>query len=67
MKGSKLQRQNKHQRRLATKIKRWNAKEKDTSGLEKDLGYSSGKLDRPAFRTGRDVDPRLKKWKDISE
>ena len=62
MKGSKLQRQNQHRRRLISKIKRWKAKGKDTVGLEKDLGHSSGKLDRPTFRSGRDCDPRLKKW-----
>lgn len=65
--GSKLQRQNRHQRRLKMKIKRWKRQEKDTTGLEKDLGYSSGKLDRPTFRSGRDCDPRLKKWKGTTE
>ena len=65
--GSKLQRQNRHQRRLKMKIKRWKRQEKDTTGLEKDLGYSSGKLDRPTFRSGRDCDPRLKKWQGTTE
>jgi hypothetical protein len=49
------------------KIKKWKAKEKDTSGLEKELGYSTGELDRPTFKTGRDIDPRLKKWKRPTE
>jgi hypothetical protein len=65
--GSKLQRQNQHRRRLKSKIKRWKAKEKDTTGLEKELGYSTGELDRPTFRSGRDCDPRLKKWKGAPE
>jgi hypothetical protein len=65
--GSKLQRQNQHRRRLKSKIKRWKAKEKDTTGLEKELGYSTGELDRPTFRSGRDCDPRLKKWQGTPE
>jgi hypothetical protein len=65
--GSKLQRQNQHQRRLKMKIKKWKAKEKDTSKLEKELGYSTGELDRPTIRSGRDCDPRLKKWKGHTE
>lgn len=65
--GSKLQRQNQPRRRLKSKIKRWKAKEKDTTGLEKELGYSTGELDRPTFRSGRDCDPRLKKWQGTPE
>lgn len=65
--GSKLQRQNQHQRRLKIKIKRWKRQEKDTTGLEKELGYSTGELDRPTFRSGRDCDPRLKKWRGSDE
>jgi len=65
--GSKLQRQNQYRRRLKSKIKRWKAKEKDTTGLEKELGYSTGELDRPTFRSGRDCDPRLKKWQGTPE
>ena len=61
--GSKLQRQNQHQRRLKIKIRRWKKQEKDTTGLERELGYSTGELDRPTFTTGRESDPRLKKWK----
>lgn len=61
--GSKLERQNQHQRRLKMKIKRWKRQEKDTSGLEKELGYCTGELERPTFQTGRDSDPRLKKWR----
>lgn len=60
-KGSKSQRQNKHVRRLNMKIKKFKAKGKDTTGLEKELGYMMGD-DRPTFKTGREVDPRLKKY-----
>ena len=61
--GNKLERQNQHARRLLMKIKKWKIKEKDTSGLEKELGYCTGELARPTFLTGRGSDPRLKKWK----
>ena len=60
-KGSKSQRQNKHVRRLNMKIKKFKAAGKNTEGLEKELGYMMGD-DRPTFKTGRDVDPRLKKY-----
>ncbi len=59
--GSKSQRQNQHVRRLNMKIKRFKAKGKDVTGLEKELGYMMGD-DRPAFKTGRDADVRLKKY-----
>jgi len=42
------------------KIKRHKARGWDTSKMEKELGYCMGD-DRPEFKTGRDVDPRLKK------
>ena len=58
--GSKPQRQNQHMRRLNMKIKRFKAKGKDTTGLEKELGYVMGET-RPTFKTGRDADVRLKK------
>jgi hypothetical protein len=48
------------------KIKKFKAKGKDTSGLEKELGYMMGD-DRPTFKTGREADPRLKKFKWQSE
>jgi len=60
--GSKAQRQNQHTKRLESKIKRWKKKGKDTSGLEKELGYMMGES-RPEFKTGRDADPRLKKYR----
>ena len=65
--GSKLQRQNKHQRRLMAKINRWNAKGKVTTKLEKELSYNTGETERPAFRSGRASDPRLKRQKSESE
>ena len=36
---------------------------KNTEGLEKELGYCMGD-DRPAFKTGREADPRFKKLRD---
>jgi hypothetical protein len=61
-KGSKPQRQNQHVKRLESKIRRFKKNNKDTSGLEKELGYMMGET-RPEFKSGRDVDPRLKKKK----
>jgi hypothetical protein len=58
--GSKTQRQNQHVRRLEAKIKRHKSKGRDTSKMEKELGYCTGDS-RPEFKTGRDADPRLKK------
>ncbi len=58
--GSKPQRQNQHAKRLQSKIKRFKKRGKSTEGLEKELGYMMGE-ERPAFKTGRDADPRLKK------
>jgi hypothetical protein len=57
--GSKSQRQNQHVKRLESKIRRWKKKGKKTDGLEKELNYCLGE-DRPAFKTGRDADPRIK-------
>ncbi len=58
--GTKAQRQNQHVRRLNMKIKKFKAKGKDTTGLEKELGYMMGD-DRPTFKTGQAADSRLKK------
>ncbi len=57
--GSKAQRQNQHVKRLERKIKKFKAKGKDITGLEKELGYMMGE-DRPTFKTGRECDPRFK-------
>jgi hypothetical protein len=61
-KGSKLQRQNQHTKRLESKIRKFKKNGKNTAGLEKELGYMMGES-RPEFKTGRDADPRLKKYK----
>ena len=59
--GSKAQRQNQHTRRLASKIRKFEKKGKSTAGLEKELSYMLGE-ERPAFKTGREVDPRFKRY-----
>jgi hypothetical protein len=59
--GSKLERQNQYERRLRMKIKRKEAKGKNVAGLKKELGYATGKIDRPNSKSGRDADPRFKK------
>jgi len=43
------------------KIKRKEAKGKNVAGLKKELGYATGKIDRPNSKSGRDADPRFKK------
>jgi len=58
--GSKVQRQNRHVKRLDSKIRRWKKKSKNTDGLEKELGYCMGEK-RPEFATGKNSDPRMKK------
>jgi|TARA_Y100000310_G_scaffold197178_1_gene197263 hypothetical protein len=61
--ASKTQRQNQHVKRLEKKIGKFEKKGKPTERLKKELGYMMGES-RPEFKTGRDVDPRLKKaWK----
>ena len=50
--GSKLERQNQHERRLKKKIKKFEKKGWSTDGLKKELGYCTGELDRPTFLTG---------------
>ena len=59
--GSKAQRQNQHIRRLNSKIRKFKKKGKSTAGLEKELSYMEGE-DRPSHKTGREADPRLKKF-----
>ena len=61
--GSKSQRQNQYVRWLEAKIRRFKKHKKNTEGLEKELGYCMGD-DRPAFKTGREADPRFKKLRD---
>ena len=60
--GTKAQRQNQHMRKLIMKINRFNKREWNTAGLEKELAYCTGDADRPSFSTGRATDPRLKKY-----
>ena len=50
--GSKLQRQNQHQRNLKKKIRKFEKKGLSISGLQKELAYCTGELDRQAFTTG---------------
>ena len=61
--GSKPQRQNQHMRRLMAKIKKFEKRGKSTDGLKRELAYSVGDESRPEFKTGRDADPRLKKFR----
>lgn len=60
--GTKAQRQNQHARRLMSKIRRFEKKGRNTAGLQKELAYCMGETNRPEFKTGRDADPRLKKY-----
>ena len=59
--GTKAQRQNQHMRRLMSKIKKFEKAGRNTEGIQKELLYCVGEIERPPFKTGRDVDPRLKK------
>ena len=59
--GSKAQRQNKHLRRLMSKIKRFEAKGKNVDGLKRELAYCMDDEKRPEHKTGKDADPRFKK------
>ena len=61
--GTKAQRQNQHVRRLMKKIKKFEAKGKNVEGLKRELAYCLGDEERPAFKTGREADPRLKKFR----
>jgi hypothetical protein len=44
------------------KINRFKKREWSTAGLEKELAYCAGDAERPSFATGREADPRLKKY-----
>lgn len=59
--GSKLERQNQHQKRLMKKLARHKKRGLNTEALEKELAFSLGEGDRPEFTSGRDSDPRYKK------
>jgi len=49
-----------------SKIKRHGSRGLDTSKMEKELAYCIGDTERPAFKTGRESDPRLKKSYNLS-
>jgi hypothetical protein len=53
--GTKLERQNQHQKRLKTKIKRFEKRGWSTAGLQKELAYCSGEADRATFATGHNA------------
>lgn len=59
--GSKLQRQNQHQRRLRSKIKRFEKRGWSTDGLQKELNLSTGETTRPDFKTGHEANPSKKR------
>jgi hypothetical protein len=65
--GSKSQRQNQHLRRLMKKIERFKKKGIPTAGLEKELGYCSGDVPRPAFKTGSIADARNKRSRPVED
>ena len=50
--GTKLARQNQHQRILKKKIKKFKKKGWSTDGLKKELSYCTGEAPRPDFITG---------------
>jgi|TARA_Y100000310_G_scaffold229121_1_gene231464 hypothetical protein len=58
--GSKSERQNQHVKRIEKKIRQFKKVGKSVFGLEKELGFMSGE-DRPAFKSGREVNPKYKK------
>ena len=60
--GSKAQRKNQHLRRLMMKFNRIKKRGGNTDGIEKEISYAAGELERPAFKTGRDADPRVRKY-----
>ena len=60
--GSKAQRQNQHLRRLMSKADRFKKAGKSTAGLEREIAFVTKDSERPAFKTGREADPRLKKY-----
>ncbi len=60
--GSKAQRQNQYVRKLMMKINRHKNRGWNTEGLEKELAFCTGDKERGSFRTGREADPRLKKF-----
>tara|TARA_Y100000310_G_scaffold9417_1_gene9857 strand:+ start:35377 stop:35580 length:204 start_codon:yes stop_codon:yes gene_type:complete len=60
MKGSKAQRQNQHMKKLMLKIKKFEKQGKSVDKLKKELSFAVGEKDRPAFKTGKEADPKFK-------
>ena len=50
--GNKLAKQNRYQKRLKSKIKRFENRGWSTEGLKKELAYSTGESERASFTTG---------------
>tara|TARA_B100000131_G_scaffold301300_1_gene323399 strand:+ start:301 stop:444 length:144 start_codon:yes stop_codon:yes gene_type:complete len=44
------------------KLKKFKSAGKNTDGLEKEISFMTQDNERPEFKTGRDADPRLKKY-----
>ncbi len=61
--GSKIERQNQHQRWLKSKIRKFEKHGKCVVKLKKELAYCTGETPRPEFKTGAVADPRLKKFR----
>ena len=59
--AAKAGRQNRHQRRLRIKIKRFIKREWKTEGLEKALRIATGEEVHTSFKTGTAADARIKK------
>jgi hypothetical protein len=60
MKGTKAQRQNQHMKKLMLKIKKFEKQGKPVDKLKKELSFVVGEKDRPAFKTGKEADPKFK-------
>ena len=61
--ATKAGRQNRHRRRLKTKIARFKNRGWKTEGLEKALRISTGEESQPGFKTGQEADSRFKRNK----
>lgn len=60
--GSKAQRQNQHLRRLMMKKARHEKRGWNTDGLAREIAYVCGEKERPAHKTGRIADNRMKRY-----
>lgn len=50
--GNKLAKQNRYQKKLKSKIQRFENRSLSTNGLKKELAYSTGEAKRGSFTTG---------------